>query len=431
MVGRQPVDHRHLCPVGKLRDHLVRPRPHDDRLHVAGQDARRVGHRLASRELELVAPQDQRRAAQLGHPDLERDARARRGLLEHQRDALARERVGSLARSTAPPSAPARGRAARSARRGSSSSPVRKWRAIGSGAWYAAERTILRPWRSAPSPGTCSTAATFRPTRRFTRGARAWRGRPSATPPTSRSTGSCFAEFAEVLCAARWDVALLQECPPRWSAPLAAACEASAHRSLTSRNWLGPIRSVIAGWNPDLLGSWEGGSNLTLFRGRVRTACSTGESWSFAAFPSDARWPSPGSTRGSAWRTCTRARRPRLAAADVRHAAETAVAWAGDSPLILGGDFNLRPSQTPLFEELARRFGLSTPTGPDSHRPHPRPRARDRRARRAPGRPRRGSCPARASDCASPTTPRSRRGSPALGKCRCQPSVDPPAAGMR
>ena len=75
-----------------------------------------------------------------------------------------------------------------------------------------------------------------------------------------------FREFAEVLCAARWDVALLQECPPRWSAELAAACEAVAQRSLTSRNSLGPVRGMLARWNPDLLGSWEGGSNLTLVR---------------------------------------------------------------------------------------------------------------------------------------------------------------------
>jgi endonuclease/exonuclease/phosphatase family metal-dependent hydrolase len=55
----------------------------------------------------------------------------------------------------------------------------------------------------------------------------------------------------------------------------------------------------------------------------------------------------------------------RLAAAEVEHAAEMAVAWAGESPLILGGDFNVRPTQTPLFEELAARFGLGRPTGPD------------------------------------------------------------------
>ena len=109
------------------------------------------------------------------------------------------------------------------------------------------------------------------------------------------------------------------------------------------------------------------------------TACSTGEISSFAAFPSDARWPSPGSTRGSAWRICTRARAPLWRQADVRRAAETAVAWAGESPLILGGDFNLRPGQTRLFEELATALRPRRPDRPRLHRPHPRPRARDRR----------------------------------------------------
>ena len=57
---------------------------------------------------------------------------------------------------------------------------------------------------------------------------------------------------------------------------------------------------------------------------------------------------------------------PPLAEADVRHAVETAIAWAGDSTLIFGGDLNLRPSQTRLFEELAERFGLRAPTDSDS-----------------------------------------------------------------
>ena len=52
------------------------------------------------------------------------------------------------------------------------------------------------------------------------------------------------AEFAAMLAAAEWDVALLQECPPRFAAPLARACEAEAHRVLTSRNSLGPLRAA-------------------------------------------------------------------------------------------------------------------------------------------------------------------------------------------
>ena len=44
-----------------------------------------------------------------------------------------------------------------------------------------------------------------------------------------------------MLAGAEWDVALLQECPPRWARPLADACEAATHRVLTSRNWLLPL----------------------------------------------------------------------------------------------------------------------------------------------------------------------------------------------
>ena len=75
----------------------------------------------------------------------------------------------------------------------------------------------------------------------------------------------------------------------------------------------------------------------------------------------------------------------------MRRAAEAAVAWAADSPLILGGDFNLRPSQTRLFEELAERFGLGAPTGPDAI-DHLLVRGSRRSSGRPPGRPRRGRC---------------------------------------
>jgi endonuclease/exonuclease/phosphatase family metal-dependent hydrolase len=57
--------------------------------------------------------------------------------------------------------------------------------------------------------------------------------------------------------------------------------------------------------------------------------------------------------------------RPGLAAADVLLAAEAAVGWAGDSPLLFGGDLNLRPAEDPgIFEELQGRFGLVGTTGP-------------------------------------------------------------------
>lgn len=175
-----------------------------------------------------------------------------------------------------------------------------------------------------------------------------------------------YRKFAEALSAARWDVALLQECPPRWSAALAAACKAAAQRSLTSRNSFGPVRGMLARCNPDLLGSWEGGSNLTLLRGAAADTLLDQRQLVLRRFPERRTMAFARLDSGLCVANLHASKSPRRAAAEVRRAAEAAVAWAGESPLILGGDFNLRPAQTPLFEELATRFGLGTPTGPDS-----------------------------------------------------------------
>jgi endonuclease/exonuclease/phosphatase family metal-dependent hydrolase len=49
----------------------------------------------------------------------------------------------------------------------------------------------------------------------------------------------------------------------------------------------------------------------------------------------------------------------------VIRAAEAATAWAGEAPLVFGGDLNLRPEPNPEpFAELAERFGLRGTTGP-------------------------------------------------------------------
>jgi endonuclease/exonuclease/phosphatase family metal-dependent hydrolase len=54
---------------------------------------------------------------------------------------------------------------------------------------------------------------------------------------------------------------------------------------------------------------------------------------------------------------------PKLAVEDVLRAARAADEWAGDAPLIFGGDLNLRPAEDPqLFERLATEFGLDSPT---------------------------------------------------------------------
>ena len=177
---------------------------------------------------------------------------------------------------------------------------------------------------------------------------------------------SLYDEFARVIAGARWDVCLLQECRPRWAERLARDCNAEAHRVLTSRNSLAPLRALAAAINPDLIASNEGGSNLTLVRGDsiaerrdlvLRESKPERRTMAFTVLGS-------GLCIGNLH--ASNAKHP-LPAEDVLLAAENAASWAGDRPLILGGDFNARPQRVPdLFAELERRFGLRAPTAPDS-----------------------------------------------------------------
>jgi endonuclease/exonuclease/phosphatase family metal-dependent hydrolase len=179
------------------------------------------------------------------------------------------------------------------------------------------------------------------------------------------------AEFAQVLSQAEWDVALLQECPPRFAEPLARACGAEWHRALTSRNSAGALRALLARQNPDLIASGEGGSNLTLVRvpgklggiaERREIAIHEGEperrSMAFVATASGICVANLHATND--W--------PRLAEADMLRAARAASEWAAGRPLIFGGDFNLRPGKQPrIFEQLREEFGLDSPvTAPEA-----------------------------------------------------------------
>jgi endonuclease/exonuclease/phosphatase family metal-dependent hydrolase len=180
-------------------------------------------------------------------------------------------------------------------------------------------------------------------------------------------------EFADILAGAEWSVCLLQEVPPPWAGPLAERCGAEAHAVPTSRNQLATLRRRLAQWNPDLMRSWEGGSNLTLAR----------PPWSIAA--RDAVLLNPLPRRGlreRRWMVLTAITAGRVelcvgnlhatagnraeAEADVRRAAERALRFAGSRPLILGGDFNLRPRAPQIFDELERTFGLAAPTADDA-----------------------------------------------------------------
>lgn len=174
-----------------------------------------------------------------------------------------------------------------------------------------------------------------------------------------------FAEFAGLLAAAEWDIALLQECPPRWPARLAEACDAEHHRVLTARNGLGLVRGALARANPDLLGAHEGGSNSTLVRAARRPDLAIVERRELVLRERRPERRTMAFTRLAGGLCVANLHatndRPPLAEAELLLAAEKASEWAGDAPLLFGGDLNLRPAETTIYRRLSEGFGLSAP----------------------------------------------------------------------
>lgn len=164
-----------------------------------------------------------------------------------------------------------------------------------------------------------------------------------AVPPRDEDL---FDAFAERLAAWSWDVALLQEAPPWWPARLARACGAQARLALTSRNALLPLRRAVAQRRPELLKANGGGCNAILVRGlgvsahaqrrlRVRP-----ERRVVHAVRDDAgRW----------FANLHASTRPARAREDLAHARACVLQWAGDAPLVLGGDLNVRDPQLTGF----------------------------------------------------------------------------------
>jgi endonuclease/exonuclease/phosphatase family metal-dependent hydrolase len=179
-----------------------------------------------------------------------------------------------------------------------------------------------------------------------------------------------LAEFARLLDGLEWDVALLQEAPPRWFAQLQERTGSTGARVLTSRNVFPPVQGLLADLNPDLVGSWEGGSNQILVRrpGRIMeerrmTLTSRPERrrmhW--------ARVELPEMEHVCVSNLHATASRPAQASAEVLAAAVAAHEWSAHHPLIFGGDLNLRPATEPdSFAALRDRFGLREPTAPNA-----------------------------------------------------------------
>jgi hypothetical protein len=173
-----------------------------------------------------------------------------------------------------------------------------------------------------------------------------------------------FDEFASLIRGVDWDIGLFQECPPRWRRRLAEACGAESHRALTARNWLLPLTSLIGAWRPDLLGAWEGGSNTTLVRpsgGSITERSRVVLTWR----PERRVMALTRLDSGLSVANLHVSTKPAGAESELREAAAAAIEFARGGPLLVGGDFNVRPKASAIFAELEERFGLAPPTAPD------------------------------------------------------------------
>ena len=168
-------------------------------------------------------------------------------------------------------------------------------------------------------------------------------------------------EFGAVLEAIEWDVALLQEVPPRWADPLAAATGSKPHFVTTSRNWMSPLAGPVWARRPHLAGSWEGGGNMVLVRDRSGLEVSGTAHAVLTRLPERRVVQLVRFGDGPDLYNLHASTGPERAARDVLAAARFAMARSGGRPFVLGGDLNCRPAAGHPFTELSGRFGLSSP----------------------------------------------------------------------
>jgi len=161
-----------------------------------------------------------------------------------------------------------------------------------------------------------------------------------ALPPAGRGL---LGEFAGLIAQWEWDVALLQEVPPWWPGPLARAAGAEQRTALTSRNALLAGRRALAARHPDLMKSNGGGSNAVLARSAIvshrAVRLRISPERRVAQMVRLACGPCLVNYHGSAI--------PPLATEELMRIWELALPWAGDAPLVVGGDLNLRAPRAP------------------------------------------------------------------------------------
>ena len=188
-----------------------------------------------------------------------------------------------------------------------------------------------------------------------------------SVPPAGRDL---LAEFAAALSGWDWDAALLQEVPPWWPEPLARRCGASQRLVLTSRNSLLALRRRVAVRWPDVIKSNGGGCNAILIRHhtigehlRHRLTWRPERRWLHAVRLDSGVWL--GNLHLTVHDDAAARSEAALAAVTMRE-------WAAGTPVVLGGDFNVRTLSLDGFQlagghdvDLVFSSGLSASTPPE------------------------------------------------------------------
>ena len=149
--------------------------------------------------------------------------------------------------------------------------------------------------------------------------------------------------FAAALASWEWDAALLQEVPPWWPARLALAAGAQQRTALTSRNSALALRRALAERWPELTKSNGGGANAVL----ARVSILAHRALRLRTWPERRVAQLVRLEGGVCLANYHASSRVQLAEAELDALREQALRWAAGTPLIIGGDLNLRVPRAP------------------------------------------------------------------------------------
>jgi endonuclease/exonuclease/phosphatase family metal-dependent hydrolase len=159
-------------------------------------------------------------------------------------------------------------------------------------------------------------------------------------------------EFAEMLCGWSWDLALLQEVPPWWPPVLASRCGGDERTALTSRNLGLALRRALAQRHPDLLKANGGGCNAVLARAPIASERTVRlRTWPERRVAQIVRLRD--GTVAANYHASTRATLAEEELMRLRALLLDEAERSPGSPVVLGGDLNLRAPAVQGMEHVA------------------------------------------------------------------------------